>query len=386
MSTDDKTSVQKIDETTPVVWTAEDASRFLTSAIHEAQKPLADALKQRPITSRALTLLVTVLIIAALSIGLILSSQLEKTEKRAERAQQAREEMLTERAALQAQTQSLENRLDGIQSRNTELYSEMAELKTNEERYKRAVSELARFKQHNDLLRDYINGLEQEKAALSEKLMKALSLEPNSDADVNALVEASEDAINKRDEQEAPPTFVVIEEPELPFVTNPSSESDTIGGAIAPPIASATVESVDARESVASQPAEPAPAPAAVAESPVADEPKEPEAEVQSSPAVAADALPAEPVKEEPTPEVEPAPSADDQPEATADDARTETVEQQDRENADPVDAPAAPEAETTETPATEQADRDAVEIHAEETTAEETENAETTEEARSVQ
>lgn len=283
MPQDDKTPVSKIDETKPVVWTAEDASRFLTSAIHEAQKPLAEALKQRPITARALTMLIAVIVVAAFAIALILSSQLEKTEKRADRALQAREEIMTEKMVLQAQTQALEDRLNSIQSRHDELYGQVADLKMNEERHRRTISELARFKQSNDILRDYISGLEQEKASLSTKLMKALSIEPGSEADLDKLIEAAE-------LEDAPPPAATDtpEKPDEPVETVPPgtpSDVTPIGGAIAPPVVSEPEAPAEALVEVA--PEEPAPAaPEAVMEEPPAPA-EEPIAEPEVTPAVA---------------------------------------------------------------------------------------------------
>ncbi|MCD8138843.1 MAG: hypothetical protein LUE17_03530 [Planctomycetaceae bacterium] len=242
--------MSKIDETKPVVWTAEDASRFMTSAIREAQKPLADALKQRPMTSRALTLVISIIIAAALIIGLILSNQLEKTEKRAEGAQLAREEILGEKMVLQAQTQALEDRLNAIQNRHDELYSQVADLKANEERHRRTISELARFRQNNEILREHISGLESEKAALSNKLLKALSIEPGTDAELDALINETDvpppAALSVPQEPYAPTEPITPDESVEPIEPEPSgpaapttqSSMNEIGGAMAPPVVS----------------------------------------------------------------------------------------------------------------------------------------------------
>ncbi len=304
MSTDDKTSVSKHEEAKPVVWTAEDASRFLTSAIHEAQKPLAEALKQRPITSRALTLLIAIIVAAALAIALILSSQLEKTEKRADSALQARDEMLAEKVTLQAQSQAMEDRLNSIQSSHDELYGRVADLKMNEERHRRTISELARFKQSNDILRDHISGLEQEKAALSTKLMRALSIGPGSETNLNVEEAGGEDGDildipaepDTPDEPDIPAAPDTPNEPdEQPEAVQPTTQSDesNLGGAIAPPIASEP-------EAVAEP--EPAAEPEPVVEPEPVAEPEpaaEPESVVESEPAA------------EPEPMVEPEPAAE---------------------------------------------------------------------------
>ncbi len=250
MSSEDKTHVSKIEETKPVVWTAEDASRFMTSAIREAQKPLADALKQRPMTSRALTLVISIIIAAALIIGLILSNQLEKTEKRAEGAQLAREEIMGEKMVLQAQTKALEDRLNAIQDRHDELYGQVADLKANEERHRRTISELARFRQNNEILREHISGLESEKAALSNKLLKALSIEPGTDAELDALINETDlpppAAVAAPQEPAVPETPMTPDEPvepeepepSLPAVSIIQPSTNEIGGAMAPPVVS----------------------------------------------------------------------------------------------------------------------------------------------------
>jgi hypothetical protein len=307
MSPDDKTCASRSEGTKPVVWTAEDASRFLTSAIHEAQKPLAEALKQRPITSKALTMLIAVIIVAALAIALILSSQLEKTEKRADLALRARDEIMSEKVTLQAQSQAMEDRLNSLQSRHDELYGKVSDLKMNEERHRRAISELARFKQSNDILRDHISGLEQEKAALSTKLLKALSIEPGSEVELDKLVEeaggedgAAPDAPEARDAPDEPD-----KQPEsIPPVDQ--SDEPNIGGAMAPP-------SVSEPEPVTEP--EPAPEPEPTPEpEPVADAIAEPEPVVE----------PAEPTpeaipEETETPEAAEEPAAEAVPEPAAD-------------------------------------------------------------------
>ncbi|MCC8166204.1 MAG: hypothetical protein LIQ31_08655 [Planctomycetes bacterium] len=179
MSTDNKPHVPKIDESKPVVWTPEDASRFLTSAIHEAQRPLAEALKQRPITARALTVMVAIIIVAALIIALILSNQLEKAEKRAELNQAARDTLLAERHEINAKATTLEDRLNNAIAEQRELASTIDSLKVNEEVFKKTQADLARFRRQAELLRSQISGLEMEKAAIARQLeaIKALAME-----------------------------------------------------------------------------------------------------------------------------------------------------------------------------------------------------------------
>ncbi|MCD7897390.1 MAG: hypothetical protein LUG50_12065 [Planctomycetaceae bacterium] len=174
-----KPHVPKIDESKPVIWTPEDASRFLTSAIHEAQRPLAEALKQRPITTRALTVMVAIIVVAALVIALILSNQLEKAEKRAELNQTARDTLLAERHEISAKATTLEDRLNNAIAEQQALATTIDSLKGNEEILRKTQSDLARFRRQAELLRSQISGLEMEKAAIARQLaaIKALAME-----------------------------------------------------------------------------------------------------------------------------------------------------------------------------------------------------------------
>lgn len=182
MSTDDHNGheIRKIENAEPVVWTPEDASRFLTSAIHEAQRPLADALKQRPITSRALALLVGVIVVAGLAIALILASQLEKAERRADVSQDKHETTLIEKHELQTSHATLQDRLASVTDSHAELRDQVDNLKTNEDAHRRARTDLSKFRRHNDALRSQITGLEMEKSALARQLeaLKAMMAEP----------------------------------------------------------------------------------------------------------------------------------------------------------------------------------------------------------------
>lgn len=176
--TEEKSPLPRDDEAKPVVWTPEDASRFLTAAIHEAQRPLAEALKDRPITSRAMTIIVAVLVLGAAVIALILSSQIEKADKAADEARKAREVILTDKAELQARTGILEDRLGRANSA-------MAGMRDSENDLKRARVDLQRSRRQNELLRSQISGLEMEKMALARQLeaVKAMAVDREVDAD-----------------------------------------------------------------------------------------------------------------------------------------------------------------------------------------------------------
>lgn len=172
MSSDDtnEAEIKKIDDIKPVVWTPEDASRFLTSAINEAQRPLADALKNRPITTKGLYLLVGSLLVAGLVIVLILSGQVERAEKRAAIASDKHEQTFAEKHEIQAQHSTLQDRLSLVNDQHEELRGQVEALRKKEEIHKKTQTDLSRFRRHNDALRSQISGLEMEKAALARQL------------------------------------------------------------------------------------------------------------------------------------------------------------------------------------------------------------------------
>lgn len=172
MPDQDKIPVPRPDEAKPVVWTPEDASRFLATAIREAEGPLREELKKRPITATWLGVIIGVFVLGTASIALILSSQVEKMESRAENAGRQREELLTEKAQLQAKSSTLEERLSMASE-------EITTLKGSSEALQSARSDLAKFRRQNELLRSQISGLEMEKVALARQLeaVKALAID-----------------------------------------------------------------------------------------------------------------------------------------------------------------------------------------------------------------
>ena len=138
MPDQDSARVQTI-EAKPVVWTPEDANRFLTAAIHEANRPLEEQLKRRPIPSNWIIAIVAFVVFAACVVALLLSSQVEKVEARAETINRQREELLTQKVRLEAQSSILEERLSAA----TE---QVSALNGNSEALRTAKNELARFR------------------------------------------------------------------------------------------------------------------------------------------------------------------------------------------------------------------------------------------------
>jgi hypothetical protein len=160
----------------PTVWTPEDASRFLTSAIQEAQRPLAEALRQRPITTKGLLLLVGIMTLACAIVITFFSRQLDKTEQAAERAVGARDEALTQKLELLAKTEGLEARLAVAQEVQAAIRTESAELRNDAEEFRRLKEENQRFRRQGAILRNQISGLEMEKQALAKQLEAVKSL------------------------------------------------------------------------------------------------------------------------------------------------------------------------------------------------------------------
>ena len=173
----------------PVVWTPEDASRFLTSAIHESQRPLADALGHRPITTKGLILVLAVVIgYAAASLWLLssrYSSQLEEAKQAAREAGKAKDSVLDEKAELLSRAAVLESRLDSAKDDNSRLKTEASGLKEGEEELRRSRNDNQRFRRQIELLRSQIAGLEMEKTALARQLeaLKALALDEHGEGE-----------------------------------------------------------------------------------------------------------------------------------------------------------------------------------------------------------
>lgn len=159
-------------EAKPVVWTPEDANRFLTAAIHEANRPLEEQLKRRPLPGNWILAIVAFVILAGCVVALLLSSQLEKTEARAEAINRQREELLTQKVQLEAQSMLLEERL-------TAASAQVSTLAAGNEELRGAKNEVARYRRQNELLHSQISGLEMEKEALARQLaaVKAMAIE-----------------------------------------------------------------------------------------------------------------------------------------------------------------------------------------------------------------
>ena len=170
------------------VWTPEDASRFLTSAIQEAQRPLTDALRQRSVSPGIFALVVAILIAFAALGGWVLLGRLDKADRAAENARAEREMALDKRHEIQARQEALIARLTAVQeygertrreleAENEILRTQVVGFKTGEEELKRLRTDLNRHRRQADLLRNQISGLEMEKQALARQLsaVKALA-------------------------------------------------------------------------------------------------------------------------------------------------------------------------------------------------------------------
>ncbi len=185
----DHPPVKREEDLHPVAWSPEDASRFLSNAIHEAQKPLADALKQRPATTPVLVLIVAILVVASIAIGWILSSQLSKREVEASQARATSDEAIRQQHELKAKSDTLEARLAAAKEEqdrlnqdylkeSESLRGQVAGKRDNEEELRKAQSELVRYRRQNELLKTQISGLEMEKQALARQLdaVKAMAI------------------------------------------------------------------------------------------------------------------------------------------------------------------------------------------------------------------
>lgn len=253
MSSDDQVPVKKIDDLKPVVWTPEDASRFLTSAIQEAQRPLADALKDRPITSRALTIIIAVLCLAALIIGLILSSQIEKADREVVRVNKEAKEIASERDAarvekerLQITTTAMEERLTDVREQRSSLQSQLQEqieaIRGGDEELRRSKADLQRFRRQNELLRSQISGLEMEKVALARQLdaVKAMAIDEADETGDAAVPTPDDGAAAPQPEEETAAPAVSAAGPEHPEPTESKiDESAEVVFIDAPPMAPA---------------------------------------------------------------------------------------------------------------------------------------------------
>jgi hypothetical protein len=171
------------------VWTPEDAARFLSSAIQEAQRPLTDALRQRSVSPGIFALVVALLVAAAAICGWILFDRLEKSDQAAETARAVRDQAVVQRHEIQARHDSLASRLkatqemaeSGRRERDAEierLRTETAGLKGNEEDLRRLRTETRNIRRQYELLKSQMDGLEMEKEALARQLaaVKALTM------------------------------------------------------------------------------------------------------------------------------------------------------------------------------------------------------------------
>ncbi|MDR1613304.1 MAG: hypothetical protein LBT97_11065 [Planctomycetota bacterium] len=171
------------------VWTPEDAARFLSSAIQEAQRPLTDALRQRSVSPGLFALVIALLVAAAAVCGWILFDRLEKSDQAADGARMDREYAVGQRYDLQARHDALASRYTAAQeiadrsrrelgSEIERLRTEIAGLKANEDELRRLRADHQKYRRRDEQLRNQIAGLELENQALARQLsaVKALSL------------------------------------------------------------------------------------------------------------------------------------------------------------------------------------------------------------------
>lgn len=273
-------------------WTPEDASRFLSAAIHEAQRPLADALRQRPVSTPVLALIIALLVVAGAAIGWILSRQLEKSESAADKARHEREAAVAKSYELQSRSDTLSMRLKSAEERHEQavreyageaerLRTESAGLRESESDLQRTRTELARHRRQNELLRNQISGLEMEKQALARQLeaVKALMLSDD-DAGLDKAESAEEAA------SAAAPSAPAVPASAAPATPSPVAPAAPVSSSpVAPPAAPAApvvklepVHVVPPAPPVEAAPETPAAAPAPSEAPATPDTPAAPEA------------------------------------------------------------------------------------------------------------
>ncbi|MDR3212257.1 MAG: hypothetical protein LBU79_10135, partial [Planctomycetota bacterium] len=245
-------------------WTPEDAARFLTSAIQEAQRPLTNALRQRSIAPGVFALVIVILVAAAAAVGWTLLDRLEKADNQADSARSAQGQALRERYAAEAKEETAAARLSVVEeegqrlrvnlaTENERLRLELANNRSGEEEVRRLRGENSRLRRQNELLRSQITGLEMEKLALARQLaaVKALAV-PEEDGEENAVWSTSPG--------ETPPVATPAEPvqkaPAEPIQKAPAEDPVE---AVPEPEAPAEAEGAAAGEEVEEAPASPSP-------------------------------------------------------------------------------------------------------------------------------
>lgn len=230
------------------VWTPEDAARFLSSAIQEAQRPLTDALKQRSVSPGIFALVVAILVACGALGGWVLLDRLDKADRSAEHARADREAAIDKRHEVQAKQEALAAKLAAVQDQgerakreleaeNEVLRTQAAGFKTGEEELKRLRADLNRYRRQTDLLRNQIAGLEMEKQALARQLsaVKALAAgEEDDPADLPPPASA-EPAANGQNAKPEAPHEQAAQPPSAPAETQTQRETADTPPADAPP-------------------------------------------------------------------------------------------------------------------------------------------------------
>lgn len=174
----------------PVVWTPEDASNFLTAAIKESQKPLAEALA-RP--SVPLSAFLVALLVVALLCGAAVAFFLKERAWYRQRIDnlQTKTQSLQDKAADETarasrlegaadQIDRLHAREESLAQQASEYRARIDELKKQADAMRRAstgrLEEVARARNQIRLMQEQIDGIEQEKSALSRQVTSARKL------------------------------------------------------------------------------------------------------------------------------------------------------------------------------------------------------------------
>lgn len=226
--------------TSAVVWSPEDVSHFMAGAIHEAQKPLADALRHRPITTFTLFLMLLIILACAGGVGYILFTQVNKLEAETQQVRASRDEALVRQMEFQSKSDHLAAELaltrkeqeilnKEHQKEADELRARAADIRNTNEDVQRMQSELTKTRKQNEILRAQVSGLEMEKQALTNQLHRIRAMTIDEEVPSEEPAEAVVETVPE-DPTEPAPAVEAQEEPpvqEAPAQTDEQPESAT---------------------------------------------------------------------------------------------------------------------------------------------------------------
>lgn len=217
------------------VWSPEDAARFLSSAIKEAQRPLTDALQQRSVSPGIFALVIALLVAAAAISGWVLIDRLDKSDQAADAARTDRDVAIDKRhealarhdavaARLMSTQEQAERTKRELETENERLRTEAAGYKASDDELKRLRTDLNRYRRQNELLRTQISGLEMEKQALARQLsaVKALA-DPDNAEDLDTAISSPSGTSEMNDGDDYPLTEAIesTPRPEAPLPPEP---------------------------------------------------------------------------------------------------------------------------------------------------------------------